>query len=114
MEDSGRLSRSARKLIADPENRILVSAAVGWELAIKVNLGKIKPRSLLDRLSSVLQRESFAELPISLKSAVEAGLLPPHHSDPFDRVLVAQALALDVPILSLDRVLDHYGVKRLW
>jgi PIN domain nuclease of toxin-antitoxin system len=62
----------------------------------------------------LVEREGFAELPIGLEHAVRAGLLPLHHRDPFDRLLVAQAQALGAPILSADRALDAYDVRRLW
>jgi PIN domain nuclease of toxin-antitoxin system len=114
LEAASRLSRRSATILANRENSILISAAVGWELAIKVNLGKLRPSSILDGLDRILQQEAFAELPITLDMAVRAGLLPPHHRDPFDRMLVAQARALDIPILSADAILDRYGVKRLW
>lgn len=114
MEDANRLSRLAVKTIADLENHILISAAVGWELAIKAATGKIKPRSILDRLDRLLAQESFSELTITLEAALRAGSLPLHHRDPFDRMLVAQSILLGVPILSADAVLDRYEVKRLW
>ncbi|MFZ0953522.1 MAG: type II toxin-antitoxin system VapC family toxin [Candidatus Sulfotelmatobacter sp.] len=114
LEDKGRISRRAAKIIASPENHILISAAVGWELAIKVSIGKMKPRSTLDGLDRVLKEESFSEVPIALETAVRAGLLARHHRDPFDRVLVAQAQSLAVPILSADAVFDMYDIRRLW
>jgi PIN domain nuclease of toxin-antitoxin system len=114
MEDAGRLSKQAAKTIRNPENQILISAVIGWELAIKVRIGKMKPRSILEGLDRVLDRESFSELPITLDMAVRAGLLPLHHRDPFDRLLVAQGQLLDVAILSADAVFDLYDVKRLW
>ncbi len=92
----------------------MISAAVGWELAIKVSIGKMKPRSTLDGLDRVLKEESFSEVPIALETAVRAGLLARHHRDPFDRVLVAQAQSLAVPILSADAVFDMYDIRRLW
>jgi PIN domain nuclease of toxin-antitoxin system len=114
LEDASRLSRRAIAILGNRDNTILVSAAVGWEMAIKVNLGKLKPRSLLDSLGRIIEQEEFSELPISLESAVRVGMLTVHHRDPFDRLLVAQAQWLNVPILSADAVLDQYGVKRLW
>jgi PIN domain nuclease of toxin-antitoxin system len=114
MEDASRLSRTAAIVLGNPENRILVSAAVGWELAIKVSTGKMKPRSILESLHRTLEEAAFSELPITLEVAVRAGLLPPHHRDPFDRMLVAQAQSLKVPVLSADAVLDRYEIKRLW
>jgi PIN domain nuclease of toxin-antitoxin system len=114
LEDAVRLSKRAATILANRDNSILISAAVGWELAIKVNIGKMRPRSILDGLDHMLRREAFSELPITLEMGVRAGLLPPHHRDPFDRMLVAQAQSLNVPILSADAILDQYDVKRLW
>lgn len=87
---------------------------MGWELAIKVNLGKIRPASLVQGLEETLSKEHFLELPIRVGEAVRAGLLPLHHRDPFDRLLVAQAQSLSLPILSADTALDAYDVRRIW
>jgi len=101
-------------MIANQNNTVLVSAAIAWELAIKVNLVKFDALSLATELPRYAQEEGFEELPISMEQAIRAGLLPLHHRDPFDRLLVAQAQALNVPILSADTVLDQYDVKRVW
>jgi len=108
LEDAGRLSRRAVAILEDPDNAILVSAVVGWEISIKVSAGKIQPRSLIQRLHRVVERQSFSELPITLETAIRAGLLPLHHRDPFDRSLVAQAQSLNASILSADVLLDRY------
>jgi PIN domain nuclease of toxin-antitoxin system len=113
-ENESRLSRRASSIIANQNNTVLVSAAVGWELAIKVNLGKFDALSLATELPRYTEEEGFEELPISMEQAVRAGLLPLHHRDPFDRLLVAQAQALNLPILSADAVLDQYDVKGVW
>jgi PIN domain nuclease of toxin-antitoxin system len=68
----------------------------------------------MESLSKIAHRRFYSELPIKLDAAVRAGLLPLHHRDLFDRLLVAQAHAMNVPIVSADRVLDHYEVQRLW
>jgi PIN domain nuclease of toxin-antitoxin system len=112
--DESKLSRRASSMIANQNNTVLVSAAIAWELAIKVNLGKFDALSLATELPRYTEEEGFEELPINMEQAVRAGLLPLHHRDPFDRLLVAQAQALNVPILSADAVLDQYDVKRLW
>jgi PIN domain nuclease of toxin-antitoxin system len=114
MEDASRLSRRAATVIANTANRIFISAAVGWELSIKVSTGKMKPASILDDLEHELEKESFVQLPITLEMALRAGSLPPHHRDPFDRMLVAQAQLLRVPVVSADTLLDNYQIKRLW
>jgi PIN domain nuclease of toxin-antitoxin system len=113
-ENESRLSRRASSTIANQNNTVLVSAAVAWELAIKVNLGKFDALSLATELPRYTEEEGFEELPISMEQAVRAGLLPLHHRDPFDRLLVAQAQSLNVPILSADAVLDQYDVRRVW
>src|SRR5882762_3195327 len=113
-EESAALSKRASSAIRNPDNVILISAVVGWELAIKFKTGKFRTASLVQDVEDIVQHEGFAELPISLDHAVRAGLLPTHHKDPFDRLLVAQAQALNAPIVSADAVLDHYGVQRLW
>jgi PIN domain nuclease of toxin-antitoxin system len=112
--NESKLSRRATSIIGNQNNTVLVSAAVAWELAIKVNLGKFDALSLTTELPRHSEEEGFEELPISMEHAVRAGLLPLHHRDPFDRLLVAQAQALNAPILSADTVLDQYDVKRLW
>jgi len=113
-EGASTLSKRASSIIQSPDNLILISAVVGWELAIKVNLGKFNTLSLVQGLPELVDREGFAEFPISMEHGVRAGLLPLHHRDPFDRVLVAQAQARSVPILSADRALDAYDVRRIW
>jgi PIN domain nuclease of toxin-antitoxin system len=114
LEAANRLSRRAAALLANRDNAILISPAVGWELAIKVNIGKFRPRSVLNGLDQMMEQEAFSEVQITLEMAIRAGLLPNHHRDPFDRMLVAQAQSLNVPILSADAILDRYEVKRLW
>lgn len=109
-----KLSRRVASIIRNASNVVLISAASAWELAIKVNLGKVDAISLVSDLSIHLAEEGFEELPIAIRHATRAGLLPLHHRDPFDRLLVAQALELDVPILSADKSLDHYDIRRVW
>jgi PIN domain nuclease of toxin-antitoxin system len=109
-----RLSKRANSILTNTDTTVLVSAAVAWELAIKVNLGKLDAVALLTGLTQRLQKEGFTELPISIAQACRAGLLPLHHRDPFDRLLVAQAQDLGIPILSADELLDRYDVKRVW
>ncbi|MBZ5657031.1 MAG: type II toxin-antitoxin system VapC family toxin [Acidobacteriia bacterium] len=114
MVESPRLSKRAVATLADPNNRLIVSAVVAWELAIKVNAGKILPSSLISRLEEAVSEQALEEMPITLEHAVRGGLLPLHHRDPFDRLLVAQAQSLKLPILSADAALDEYDVRRVW
>ena len=112
--DATRLSKRANSVIADANNTILISAAVAWEMAIKASLGKLNALSLVMDLPNRIDQEGFVELPINLEQATRAGLLPMHHRDPFDRLLIAQAQSMNVPILSADAVLEGYDVKRFW
>lgn len=112
--EPGKLSRRARSLVEDSENGILVSAATAWELAIKTTLGKIDALALVMELSALVAEEGFSELAITVDQATRAGLLPLHHRDPFDRLLVAQAQDVNAALLSTDRQLERYDIKRLW
>src|SRR5271165_3954129 len=114
LDDPGQLSESAKIVIANRLNSIVVSAVVPWELAIKTNVGKLRVHELLANWMNKMVEEGFLELPIDTSHAIRAGLLPLHHKDPFDRVLVAQAQATGWPIISTDSVFDTYGVRRIW
>jgi PIN domain nuclease of toxin-antitoxin system len=115
LNDDRQLPAKARKLIALGSNAVVVSAASAWEIATKVRLGKLDiAAELAADFSNVLAQEGFESLPISVDHALRAGLLPGPHKDPFDRMLIAQAQAEGVPILSSDAVFDEYGVRRLW
>lgn len=111
---SRQLSALARDSVSDPQNRVYVSAVVAWELAIKVNLGKLDAQELVADMPTLLFEEGFHRLAISMDHALRAGMLPRHHTDPFDRMLIAQAQALNCPIVSADKVFDAYGVRRIW
>lgn len=108
------LSPAARRTISSPRNEVIVSAASAWEMAIKTKIGKLKAQPLLDRLEEHLTEQGFLVLPITLGHAVRAGSLVEHHQDPFDRMLVAQAQAENLPIISNHPVFDRYGVRRIW
>jgi PIN domain nuclease of toxin-antitoxin system len=109
-----RLSKRAFSLLTEPDNLVLISPATGWELAIKANLGKLNALPLVSDLHLLIEEDGFEELPVRIDHAVRAGLLPLHHRDPFDRLLVAQAQTANLPILSEDSLLDRYDVKRIW
>lgn len=106
-----RLPDPARSLIAEPENDLLVSVASLWEIAIKRKLGKLQ---VVDDLPEVILREGFRWLPISPAHAWAVRDLELHHRDPFDRVLVAQALLEGIPIISTDVRLGAYGIDVRW
>lgn len=113
--DAAALSRRARAAIAAPDNECLVSAASAWELAIKVSLGRLEVEGALSRfLSEQLAVNRFRALPVELAHAVRVASLPFHHRDPFDRLLVAQALEEGAAVVSADKVLSRYGCRRIW
>jgi PIN domain nuclease of toxin-antitoxin system len=114
-QDDPALSARAKALLEDPANEKLVSLACCWEIAIKAGIGKLalgEPTATY--IPNALARAKFGTLPITLDHVVAVERLPPHHRDPFDRMIVAQALAENVAVVSADAVLDAYGVTRLW
>jgi PIN domain nuclease of toxin-antitoxin system len=109
------LSATARKLIEPEKNIILVSPATAWEITTKFRLGKLPSgASLVNDFAGFLERYGFETLPITLDHAVRAGLLAGPHRDPCDRMLIAQAIAENIPIISSDVAFDSYTVRRLW
>jgi PIN domain nuclease of toxin-antitoxin system len=109
------LSREARETISDEGNMILVSAASAWEIATKVRLGKLPGVEKLERdYLDVMDDAGYTQLDIDTESALRAGRMVAEHRDPFDRMIAAQALGQDIPILSPDALLDQFGVRRIW
>ena len=113
--DDPALTQTARATITETSNTMLVSAASAWEIAIKFRLGKL-PRvaDLVSNFSKEVEHEGFQILPISADHGIRAGLLPGLHKDPFDRMLIAQSQAENMPIISNETVFETYGVRRLW
>ena len=112
LTDDARLSRTARRMIGDRANDVAVSAASAWEIATKARLGRL-PDIGTDIAGSIVG-EGFEQIPITVVDAERAGRLPGPHRDPFDRMLIAQAMGHDIPIVSIDAVFDRYEVRRLW
>jgi PIN domain nuclease of toxin-antitoxin system len=115
VSDNAALSKAAWDAIGDPANEILVSAVSAWEIATKHRIGKLAEAGRLatDFLQSILA-EGFVGLPISVSDGEAAGRLAGPHRDPFDRMLIAQALAGSLTLVSNERLFDRYGVRRLW
>ena len=107
------MSKSAKALIDDPNNETLLSPASWWEIAIKVSIGKL---TLAEPYGSFMQRETqrFSRLDITLDHLTIVASLLLHHRDPFDRLLVAQAMIEQIPIVSGGPKLDQYPGTRLW
>jgi PIN domain nuclease of toxin-antitoxin system len=101
--------------MAEEGNEYLVSIASCWEIAIKVSLGKLRVEGSLGRfLPEQLAANRFQVLPIDLRHVARVAQLPFHHRDPFDRLLVAQALEEGLAVVSADEGLGEYGVERVW
>ena len=110
-----RLAGAARRAIEDDGNHVAVSAASAWEVATKHRLGKLPGSEALARdVAGAIASQGFEELAITVHHAERAGRLAGPHRDPFDRMLIAQALAHDLTVVSIDTVFDRYGVDRLW
>ena len=114
LEGGDKLSPAARRAISNPEVVVLVSAASAWEIAIKHHGGKFKVPELVKNFRGRVEREGFAELPISIEHAVMAGGLPGPHKDPFDRLLIAQSLVEDATMISRDSRFSEYAVQCIW
>jgi PIN domain nuclease of toxin-antitoxin system len=111
LSDDQRLGDEARRHLDDESNVVLLSAAVAWEIAIKRGLGKLQvPDAYLDLLLGA----GVQPLAVSLEHAAAVEALPYHHRDPFDRILVAQALSEQAALVSRESVLKAYGVTTIW
>ncbi len=108
LRDDKKLGNRTRRLIVDPKNVIYVSAATTWEIAIKKSIGKL---TVPDDMDNIVEEEGFEKLPITLFHGQMAGALSAIHNDPFDRMLIAQAQAEGLEILSADEHIPQYGVK---
>lgn len=110
LTDDGGLAQAARRAIADPASDVLVSAATVWEIGIKRSLGKLDaPADVL----GAIEAAGFNGLPVTLADGDAAASLPPLHRDPFDRMLVAQAMRLGAVLVSRDPAFPPYGVEVL-
>jgi len=109
------LSAAARAAIGDETNSVSVSAASAWEIATKHRIGKLPSvTAILVDLPAVLADQGFTELPITVRHGQAAGNLPGSHRDPFDRMLIAQAMIEDLILVSNERIFDNYAVRRCW
>lgn len=109
-----RLGEEARRVLADENNTLLLSAASSWEIAIKYALGKLPlPEPPESFVPPRLVRDGITPIAVDHTHALRVAALPPHHKDPFDRLLVAQAQLLDVPLVTADPLLDPYDIERI-
>jgi len=109
------LGKKAAKIIAAPSSEILVSHVSAWEMAIKVNSGKLTlPQPVAEFFHLQLSVNQFKSLLIRLGHVAAVATLSLHHRDPFDRMLIAQAMQENLPIISADPQFDAYDVTRIW
>ena len=115
LTDSSQLPEGVRRAIFDPSNEKLISAATAWEITTKHRLGKLPGSELIAAdFTAVISRQGFEALPITVEEAARAGALSGPHRDPFDRMLIAQALTRSLVLISNESLFDRYGVRRLW
>jgi PIN domain nuclease of toxin-antitoxin system len=109
------LSAAALALVVDPGNDILISPATYWEVAIKVSIGKYPLTVPFDLFfTEGIDGNDISILPLEIRHAAILSALPMHHKDPFDRMIIAQAMVEQIPIVSIDEALDAYAITRLW
>ena len=105
-DEGRRLAAEARRAIAEADT-VYVSAVSAWEVAIKTGLGRLRPTRTVEQAAS---ESGFLELPVTFRHAERVTGLPPHHRDPFDRMLVAQAAVEELALITRDQVFARYGV----
>jgi PIN domain nuclease of toxin-antitoxin system len=109
------LSPTAQQLLEHPEHTMLLSIASIWEMAIKVSLGKLNvPTPFTPFIMAQVQQNNIGILAITPEHTGQVATLPFHHRDPFDRLIIAQALVDQLPLLGADTIFDLYGVQRYW
>ena len=115
VEGDRALPVKVRAALADPENECLLSLVSAWELAIKASLGKLKLALPVKRyIVENVAANGFRMLDIDIAHVGRVETLAAHHGDPFDRLLIAQALEEDLPVVTADPIFRKYGVKRIW
>ena len=115
LDDSPRLSATARDLIEAPTSQPFLSVGSLWEMSIKISLGRLAIKQpFAEFISQQLALNNIALLGITLEHTAAVTTLPFHHRDPFDRLLIAQAIREEMPIVSADVAFDAYAVRRLW
>ncbi len=115
ISDDPRLPEPARSAIASGGNDVFFSAASAWEIAIKSGLGRVEvPRPIGDFVTDQMRQNAFEVLPVHVRHALAVASLPDLHKDPFDRMLVAQAMQEGMALLSGDRDIPRYDVEVIW
>ena len=115
INDAPELSQQAKSIIEDGSHELELSIASIWEMAIKVSIGKLSIQlPFATFIEQQLQINQIRTLAIAFRHAAYIATMPPHHRDPFDRLIIAQAQIEQIPIIGVDAVFDTYGVTRIW
>jgi PIN domain nuclease of toxin-antitoxin system len=113
--DVSNISDRVQSIIFDVNNELLVSLVSIWEIQIKVSLGKLSlPRPLADIIATQVSENQIKIMQIDLSHIYTLDLLPLHHRDPFDRIIIAQAINEKISIASIDKAFDAYSIQRIW
>jgi PIN domain nuclease of toxin-antitoxin system len=114
IEDSPHLSTKAKRLLESDADLVLSIGSI-WEMAVKIGIGKLTvARPFKEFIPDQLAKNEVEQLPITVEHLVQVSSLPLHHRDPFDRLLIAQALVEQIAVVSIDDKFDAYGIKRVW
>lgn len=113
-ENDSKLSNEIKNNIEDPENLIFISIASIWEMGIKVQLEKLSLKNPLENVVEKIEESGYIILPILPEYVIRLLQLPFHHRDPFDRMIIAQALYEDITVITKDKAFDDYKIKRIW
>ena len=114
LEGSDRLSENARKVIEDDGNVCYVSIASFWEMAVKVSIGKLEITVPFEKVNALAWNNGIEVLPIDFEHTKIVSQLPFHHKDPFDRIIIAQSMAENMPIITADGYFDLYTTNIIW
>ncbi len=114
LEGDDNLSVTAKEQIENPDNTSFVSVATFWEIAIKISLNKLEMKIPLKNLKQLIWENGIEVLPITIDNALFVSQLPYYHKDPFDRLLVAQALNENMLVVSRDEAIPLYNVQTIW
>lgn len=109
LADDDQLGGAAREVVADPANNILISMVSLWEIVVKLRIGKLQAE--IEEIIDAVQREGFTVLDVGMAHLVTLAGLPMHHRDPFDHLLIAQAMTEDATFMSEDRNAARYPVR---
>ena len=113
-KDNPKLSSVAKQYIENPNNESFISIASLWGIAIKLSLNKMKLKIPFEKFIKLIEENGFKILNINFKHTLQVSKLYFHHRDPFDRLIIAQGIIEDVPIISSDGIFDKYNINRVW